>query len=141
MLTADLVRAYRRQGELRIRAWKGEARPNAERIARRYVTIAAAHVGKTRGELKEALDDVPVPSRERKVGDGLRKLILDRCEVGVDAEHDPAALRKAVFEAAAQARRKRRARTTEMAIRVSAVASPSRVTRTTIQSVAALRAD
>ena len=36
MLTADLVRAYRRQGELRIRAWKGEARPNAERIARRY---------------------------------------------------------------------------------------------------------
>ncbi|MAQ18072.1 MAG: hypothetical protein CMN30_32010 [Sandaracinus sp.] len=105
MLTADLVRAYRRQGELRIRAWKGEARPNAERIARRYVTIAAAHVGKTRGELKEALDDVPVPSRERKVGDGLRKLILDRCEVGVDAEHDPAALRKAVFEAAAQARR------------------------------------
>ena len=105
MLTADLVRAYRRQGELKLRAWKGDSRPNAERIAGRYVAIAGAHVGKTRGELRDAMDDVPVPSRERKVADGLRKLVMDRCDVGVDAEHDPAEIRRAIFESAAESRR------------------------------------
>ncbi len=105
MLTADLVRIYRRKGELKLRAWKGDARANAESIARRYVTIAEAHVGKTRGELKDAMDDVPTPSRDRKVADGLRKLVMDRCEVEVDAEHDPAEIRKAVFERAAALRR------------------------------------
>ena len=105
MLTADLVRVYRRQGELRLRQWKGEARANAEAIATRYVAIAADHVGKTRGELKDALDDVPTPARERKVADGLRKLVMDRCTVEVDAEHDPAEVRREVFERAARARR------------------------------------
>lgn len=105
MLTADLVRVYRRKGELKLRAWKGDARANAEAIARRYVAIAEAHVGKTRGELRDAMDEVPTPSRDRKVADGLRKLVMDRCEVEVDAEHDPAEIRREVFERAAALRR------------------------------------
>jgi len=105
LLTADLVRVYRRKGELKLRQWKGEARANAESIARRYVTIAEGHIGKTRGELRDAMDEVPTPARDRKVADGLRKLVMDRCEVEVDAEHDPAEIRQAVFERAAALRR------------------------------------
>jgi len=105
LLTADLVRAYRRKGELKLRKWKTETRASAEAIAQRYVAIAEAHVGKTRGELRDAIDQVPTPARERKVADGLRKLVMDRCEVEVDAEHDPAELRQVVFERAAAVRR------------------------------------
>ena len=106
MLTADLVRAYRRKGELRLRGWKGDARATAIGLAERYVRIAGQHVGSSRGELSDALGEVPVPSRDRKVGDGLRKLILDRCTIEADCGSDPAELRRAVFEAAAEARRR-----------------------------------
>lgn len=105
MLTADLVRAYKRGQELKISAWKGDARERAVILATGYAAIAEDSVGQTRGELMEALDDIPVASRERKLADGLRKLALDRCDFEVDTPLDPPELRADVFSRAAEARR------------------------------------
>lgn len=105
MLTADLVRAFRRGGELRLRSLKGKDRERAVDLAGRYVELARACVGRTRGELEEALQAVPLPARDHKLGLGLRKLVLDRCQLEADADLDPVALRQQVFTRAGAMRR------------------------------------
>jgi len=104
LLTADLVRAYRRKGDLKISGWKGDLRQRALTIAKGYLAIAEDSVGKSRGELKEAMSDVEVGARERRLADGLRKLVMDRCEFEVQTSVDPAELRAEVFQRAAALR-------------------------------------
>lgn len=104
MLTSDLVRAYKRGQDLKITKWKGDARERAISMATSYTLIAEDAVGMTRGELHEALDDIPVASRERKLADGLRKLVLDRCSFEVDTPLDPPTLRADIFARAATQR-------------------------------------
>ncbi len=74
-------------------------------MATGYVAIAEDAIGQTRAELLEAIADIPVGARERKLADGLRKLVLDRCEFESDAALSPVTLRDEVFTAAAEARR------------------------------------
>ncbi|MEM6954910.1 MAG: DUF790 family protein [Myxococcota bacterium] len=105
MLTADLVRASRRKGQLKLSAWRGDARDKAVRLATGYTAVAADFVGSTRAELLEAIADLPVGARERKVADGLKKLVLDRCTFETDGTVDAPALREWIFEKAANARR------------------------------------
>ncbi|MEM1416191.1 MAG: DUF790 family protein [Myxococcota bacterium] len=105
MLTADLVRAYRRQGELKLRQWRGDARERALEIGEQLIEIAEREVGTTRGELMDAFGAVAVSSRDQRVADGLKKLVLDRCDFEVDTSIDPPALRDEVFRRAAEARR------------------------------------
>ena len=104
LLTADLVRAYRKKGELKISGWRGDARERAIHLAQGYLDIAEDHEG-TRGELLAAFDDIPIAARERKVADGLRKLVLDRCEFEAKTNIDPIELRAALFQRAAIVRR------------------------------------
>lgn len=101
MLTADHVRAFRRNGELKLSSWRGDARERAETLAASYLVIAEDQVGATRGELMEAFDDIPVGAREKRIADGLKKLVLDRCEFELNAPIDPPTLRQEVFELAA----------------------------------------
>ncbi|WP_428268339.1 DUF790 family protein [Haliangium sp.] len=105
MLTADLVRAYRRGDRVHLRPLKPAERPVALDLAGRYIALARGLVGQTRGELEDALAGVPVGARERKLALGLRKLVLDRCSFEVEEGLDPAALREQVFERAAALRR------------------------------------
>lgn len=105
MLTADLVRAFRRGDELRLRALKARDRERAVDLAGRYIELARACVGRTRGELDEALQAVPLPAREHKLGLGLRKLVMDRCQLEAQADVDPVALRQQVFARAGALRR------------------------------------
>ena len=105
MLTADLVRASRRKGVLKISGWKGDARTRAGVLATSYSVIAADSVGQTRRQLLDAIADIPVGARERKLADGLRKLVMDRCEFESDTPVDPVALRESLFTQAAAARR------------------------------------
>lgn len=105
MLTPDLVHARRQKGELKLSPLKPEARARALELAGQLHAIAKAHVGLTREELDDAFSAIDVSARERKLADGLRKLIEDGLELEVAVETDPVALRREVFELATARRR------------------------------------
>lgn len=105
MLTADLVHARRHKGELKLLALKPEQRARALSLAEQLYDIAHAHVGLTREELEDAWASIPVGARERKLADGIRKLIEDGLELEVATQDDPVHLRREVFELAAKRRR------------------------------------
>ena len=60
--------------------------------------------GRTRGEIAEDLTDLIPEGPRGLLPAGLAKLLEDRCEFEVEAEHPPDELREAVFKAAATAR-------------------------------------
>lgn len=104
MLTADLVHTRRQGGTLRI-VPLGARRERAEALAREVIDVAAAHLGRTLAELEAAWDAIETEPRDRKLRDGLVKLVLDRLDVGAETEESPAELRHAVFSRATAARR------------------------------------
>ena len=105
MLTADLVRARRKGGELSVTPLSAKVLPRALELAREYVALAEEHVGATRAELEEAFSAVTVAPSEHKLALGLRKLVDDRLEFEMESEVDPRALRSELFAAAARERR------------------------------------
>jgi len=104
LLTADLVNARRRGGELRVVALDSKRRVRAGELAGMYLDLAREHVGRTREELDEACGAVEVQAAERRLADGIRKLIDDRCEFDAELPIEPAALRREVFLLASAAR-------------------------------------
>jgi len=104
MLTSDLVRVKRRGRELSVAPLGKRNRPMALEAAEQYVAATARHVGRTKAEWKEACDAVVMPARAKKLTDGLRKLIEDRCTFAMDDGPDPLALRDAVFALASERR-------------------------------------
>ncbi|MCB9594269.1 MAG: DUF790 family protein [Sandaracinaceae bacterium] len=105
MLTAELVHARRRKGTLTLTKLGPERVDRALRIATDYYELALANVELTREELEEAWRAVSVPAADRKLADGLKKLVSDGLEFAVCVDEDPVELRRAVFERAT-ARRK-----------------------------------
>ncbi len=105
MLTADLVHARRAKEELKLIALTPERRARAAEIARALYETARAHVGATREELEEAWSAIDVAARERKLADGLKKLVEDGLDFEVALESDPVSLRRDVFELATRRRR------------------------------------
>lgn len=104
MLTADLVRARRKQGKLEIAPLGERALKSAVEYAESYVAIATGAVGATRGELEAQLDAIPIGGRDTKLAAGIRKLVLDRCDFESDEAISPVELRRRVFEESAKAR-------------------------------------
>jgi hypothetical protein len=104
MLTLDLVRAYRRGDELKLRSLDNDTRERARNLAAQYISAAKASVGKTRRELDQIMAAVPAHARDRKLAAGLRKLVTDRCELEIESERDPAELRREVFQHASKKR-------------------------------------
>lgn len=107
MLTADLVRARRRNGELQLVPLAGRARAGAVEIGAELLGVASAQVGRTRDELGEAFAAVEVAPRSRRLADGLKKLVEDAAEFESPSDFDPAELRAELFLEAARARRER----------------------------------
>jgi predicted nuclease of restriction endonuclease-like RecB superfamily len=105
LLTADLVHARRRGKELKLVALDAAARARAVTLADTLLELARMHVGSTRAELDEACAAVEVAPRERRLYDGLCKLVEDRCDFAAEAPGEPEELRRAVFAAASEARR------------------------------------
>ena len=105
MLTADMVTARRRKGELRLTALNEERRARALWIAERYVAVAKNHIGQSRAELQEAWTAVQVGARERKLALGIKKLIEDGLEFDTGLAVDAIVLRREVFERATARRR------------------------------------
>ena len=69
------------------------------------LALARDHVGRTRGELAQAMAEVGAGFRQRKLFLGLSKLVEDACNFAVDSDVDPAALRSELFLTAAAERR------------------------------------
>ena len=72
----------------------------AEQLLRAY----RGAPGRTRGEIEEEFSDLIPEGPRGLLPAGLAKLLEDRCEFEVAADHPPAELREAVFKAAAAAR-------------------------------------
>ncbi len=104
MLTADLVNARRRGGELHLVPLAAPVRLRATVLAEALIATTAAHVGRTRDELEGALSSIDVGTREHRLRDGLAKLIEDRCEFDAADDADPEAVRRAVFTRACDVR-------------------------------------
>jgi predicted nuclease of restriction endonuclease-like RecB superfamily len=104
VLTADLVRARRRGDKLQLLALGDDARSRALAPAKRYLEVTRANVGQARGTIEAAYKAVKAQVRDRKVANGLLKLIADRCEYETASEIDPKTIRQALFLAAHQAR-------------------------------------
>src|SRR5688572_27036491 len=103
MLTADLVCARRRRGELELVSLEGKRRARALEIAAGLVAAAAACVGGTRAELREASSLLELGPSDYRLAQGLAKLVEDACTWSSESALDPPELRRAVFEAASDA--------------------------------------
>ena len=108
MLTADLVRARARGNELTIVRLTGKTRARALELADTLLAATRDRIGATREELREAVQSIEVPPKERKLLDGLAKLVDDECEYAESTGFDPVELRREVFLSAAQVRRELR---------------------------------
>ena len=104
MLTADLVNARRRSGELRLVTFDDDGRTAACALAEQLLSATSTHVGRTRDDLAFAVAAIDVGPRDHRLKDGLAKLIEDRCEWGASDALDPEAIRTAVFTRASTAR-------------------------------------
>ena len=97
MLTADLVRARRRGDELKLSPLDKDGRAEALELGKTLLALAEAHLGKTRAELEEVIDAVVGGGKDRKLAEGLAKLVWDRCELAEAVPIDPEELRHDVF--------------------------------------------
>ena len=107
MLTADLVDARRKDGELVLRALDSGARAEARHVAAELLELAASHVGRRREELEEAWESVAadVSPRSFKLAQGLKKLAADACSFEADDGVEPVQVRQVLFTRASEARR------------------------------------
>lgn len=103
MLTGKLVRVRHAKNKL-VPLYVEPSDSTLVALAEQLVLAYRASPGRTRGEIADDLSDfIPEGPRGLLPG-GLAKLLEDRCEFEVEAEHPPDALREAVFKAAATAR-------------------------------------
>jgi hypothetical protein len=105
VLTADLVTARRRGDRLQVVPLDAAGLARVEELAGLYAQIARAHVGRSREELHETWRAVEVAPHERRLADGVLKLVSDRCVFEPPSDVDPSALRGEVFLRASAARR------------------------------------
>ena len=105
MLTSDLVRTVRKGGELRVQRLDGKRRARAQELAIQYLALIQDLAGATREEIEATAAAVPLAPNERRLGDGLFKLVLDRATFDESAPAPPEELRREVFTLAAAARR------------------------------------
>ena len=109
MLTADLVTTRRRGDELRLIPVDAARRARIEALAAAFSGIARAHVGSTRQQLDDALEeraaDADQPHPDRRLIGAVQKLVQDDCTFEEPDAEAAAALRRDVFRRAAAARR------------------------------------
>jgi hypothetical protein len=105
MLTADLVRVYPEGDGITVRPLSPKVRPRLLEFATYLIDSAAEMVGEPREGVETTFGAFALKPAERRLAEGLKKLVLDRCDFGTDERFGPPALRAEVFLAAAAARR------------------------------------
>lgn len=104
MLTVDLVTARRRGDSLQLRELDARTRARARELSEEYLGIVSRNLGEAREMVVAGLDCVDVLPREKKLADGLKKLVLDRCVFEMHAPVEPSEIRSRVFKAASLTR-------------------------------------
>ena len=107
LLTADLVRPVFRKDGMRIPRLRADALTRIRQLADQMLALAQTCIGEPRMALDEALD-IGVPTKERLLWMGLKKLIFDRCAFAVSSDVEPSDLRQQLFSRAAQLRQQGR---------------------------------
>lgn len=134
MLSSEHVRVRRDGDRLILRELSGRQHARAVELAEALLETTRSQVGKTRDEVEQAWSLVETSASERRLVDGLKKLLEDACEFEQAAVSDPAALRSEVFLRAAAARR---ASSLELPFSRDAVleasAEPSGLTRAAVE--------
>lgn len=105
MLSSEHVRVRRDGERLILRELSGRQQARAVELAQALLETTRGQVGQSRDELDQAWGLVESSASERRLMDGLKKLIEDACEFEQASVADPAALRSEVFLRAAAARR------------------------------------
>lgn len=105
MLTSKLVTARVQKGKLVVRALDRKRRARLLPIVEHYLAVLRGAEGRVIDEVNDDLQEVEIEARDRRMADGLKKLLLDRVEVGMPPEVDPPALRHALFTRAAEVRK------------------------------------
>ncbi len=105
MLTADLVRVQRRSGHLHIIKLEGAKARRAEALATELIGILARSRGAPRTQLLEQWKAVDHKASEKRLLEGLQKLLLDDCEFETLEGAEPAEVRSLVFSLATTRRR------------------------------------
>lgn len=102
MLTADLVEVAVRKGEI-VPRWVDAADPERLALAARLIETFEAARGRPRAELEAELAELTGSGTGFRFHRALAKLLADRCAFETASAAEPAAVREAVFEAAAAA--------------------------------------
>jgi len=101
ILTTDLVRARLRQGRIHPR-YLDAADPAWLERAAVLIDLFRAHVGRSVGDLEEAIADLIGDETDFQIRRGLVKLLMDETTTEVQATIPPVDVRAAVFQAAAK---------------------------------------
>jgi predicted nuclease of restriction endonuclease-like RecB superfamily len=102
MLPLDLVRARMVKGAVRPQ-YLDPNDPERLAMASELIALFESHVGRTRGEIDDAIADRVGEATDFVLQRGLARLLAARGEFEVDAPCDPVELRRRVFERAADA--------------------------------------
>ncbi len=105
MLSVEHVRVRRSGERLVLTELSAKQRLRALELARQLIEIVTGSVGKTRDEVEQRLEVVESRASERKLVEGLKKLIDDASEYEELEGTDPVEVRREVFLRAARARR------------------------------------
>jgi len=105
MLSPEHVRVRRQGKELKLLALGGELRARAVALAEIVTAAAQQGIGESRDELHAAWAQITVAPRERKILQGLEKLVEESAEFEQPEGGEAAETRTAVFLAAQAARK------------------------------------
>lgn len=103
MLTGKLVRVRHAKNKL-VPLYVEPSETGLLALAEQMLFAYRAGTGRTRGEIAEDLSDLIPEGPRGLLPAGLAKLLEDRCEFEVSADHSPDELREAAFMAAARYR-------------------------------------
>ena len=99
MLTADLARSRTRDSTvspLFIDADEQRYRDTAEEL----IQIFEDHLGESKGDLEDTIDQLTIADTDYKIVQGLAKLLKDECEFETVAPVEPRVIRQELFEVA-----------------------------------------
>lgn len=104
MLPPELTRARKREGKLSLSALSAAERARAGELADVLLSVTQAAIGESREDVEARWAAVPVAAKERKLLLALTHLVEGRSEFTSPVSVEPEAVRRAVFERAAQRR-------------------------------------
>ncbi|MFB6375445.1 MAG: DUF790 family protein [Bradymonadaceae bacterium] len=101
MLTADLVRSRTTDDTVTPLLIDPDERRHRE-AAGKVIQVFEEHLGESKGDLEDAIDELTVADTDYKIVHGLAKLLKDECEFEMVASIEPRKIRRRLFEKASE---------------------------------------